>query len=385
MATNGKFTGFLSQTDILSSKLPEMGLGEQIANWNSPYPDSFSENQRIVYEALKKEGYNDAVIAGIMGNIMQESNFRTSSYNGNEDGGGFCGWLYEYFPEMRGEESAEAQINYLIDTLNNPIHNNQKNTKSALLAIENTPEGARQAAYIFATEYEHCASSSHTSRQDFASNFYESFATGNSGQQINVINNQQVNNTFSSQENQNIENLGENKTESVSSLKDDSDILVNDLPEINLGSQSTDWNSPYPDNFSANQKTVYDALKKEGYNDAVIAGIMGNIMRESGFNTSSYNGNEDGGGFCGWKYEYFPEMRGEESAEAQINYLIDTLNNPIHSNQKNTKSALLAVENTPEGARQAAYIFASEYEHCSDTSDTKRADFASDFYESISN
>lgn len=66
-------------------------------------------------------------------------------------------------------------------------------------------------------------------------------------------------------------------------------------------------------------------MKEQGWNDYVCAGIMGNIMQETGGRTLDidYMHSNAYYGMCCWKKEYHPEVVGLE-LEGQCAYLVKT-------------------------------------------------------------
>ena len=121
---------------------------------------------------MKSLGWNDYVCAGIMGNIMSECGGQTLAinpyaYNSREHGGGICGWLYCYFPEVQGQ-GLEFQLQYLADTMEEQMG---VNTTANFLSLTN----CRDAALTFAKRYERCNSGSYSLRQRNAETAYAYF------------------------------------------------------------------------------------------------------------------------------------------------------------------------------------------------------------------
>lgn len=77
---------------------------------------------------------------------------------------------------------------------------------------------------------------------------------------------------------------------------------------------------------------VYRKLKKHGYGDVSIAGILGNMMNECGGNTLAlqpYIYEYECGkhyGLCQWSLVYYPQVNGTGVAE-QLNLLVETIPN----------------------------------------------------------
>lgn len=121
---------------------------------------------------MKSLGWNDYVCAGIMGNIMSECGGQTLTinpyaYNSREHGGGICGWLYRYFPEVQNQ-GLEFQLQYLANTMEEQMG---VNTTANFLLLTN----CRDAALTFAKKYERCNSGSYGLRQRNAETAYAYF------------------------------------------------------------------------------------------------------------------------------------------------------------------------------------------------------------------
>ncbi len=78
---------------------------------------------------------------------------------------------------------------------------------------------------------------------------------------------------------------------------------------------------------------VYEYLNARGYSDAVIAGILGNMMAECGGQTLAlqwdiYGGGGNYYGLCQWSLRYGPEVGGR-SVLGQLDYLTGNLGHNI--------------------------------------------------------
>lgn len=117
---------------------------------------------------------------------------------------------------------------------------------------------------------------------------------------------------------------------------------------------------------------VYEQLAKNGYSDVCIAGILGNMMNETGGNTLSLNPYiyelEYGMhyGLCQWSLIYHKEINGG-GLEDQIAYLIKTIG-PIFEQFKASIDEFKALE-TPE---EAAGYFSTYYERGGNTAQRKK-------------
>ena len=85
---------------------------------------------------------------------------------------------------------------------------------------------------------------------------------------------------------------------------------------------------PYPE-----ATKVWTILQDYGYNDYVCAGIMGNLMVETGGNTLDLDPDlvyYSYYGLCQWSYEYFPSVW-YSSLEEQCEFLHDTIEYEINT------------------------------------------------------
>ena len=143
---------------------------ELSSDWQTPFP-AREDNQRQIYTYLSDMGLNKAAIAGIMGNIQQESGFNPSSRGMDSNGyysTGLFQWNERWTKAWVYGTTVQSQMDYM-----------QSNIKdSTLEKLKNVPddeEGAKQAALIFAREFEVCDSGSYGLRKNNAKNFYQSF------------------------------------------------------------------------------------------------------------------------------------------------------------------------------------------------------------------
>lgn len=126
-----------------------------------------------IWKYFSKLGYNDYVIAGIMGNLMSEVGGQTLNiqYWLYGEGGyyGMCQWSEKYYPEIQGVDNLEEQCAFLENTIKYEIDTFGYRYKKgfnydAFLALEDE----RQAAYAFSVSYERCASFSYNIRKSNA-------------------------------------------------------------------------------------------------------------------------------------------------------------------------------------------------------------------------
>ena len=135
----------------------------------------------FVWNYLKNLGYNDAVCAGILGNMMIECAGGTLDLNWNIYGGGggfygLCQWSKQYFPQVYGAD-LRGQMDCLRDTIKEQIdyagfvYGGYGFVYEDFLAITDPGE----AAICFAKAYERCASQHVYPRAGYARTAYEYF------------------------------------------------------------------------------------------------------------------------------------------------------------------------------------------------------------------
>ena len=120
-----------------------------------------------------------------------------------------------------------------------------------------------------------------------------------------------------------------------------------------------------PHHLGQNASYIYYVLTEEfGFNHAAACGILANIKFESTFNpTDEYQGFY---GLCQWGYGRLNnlfswcEANGYDpnSIDGQLQFMWMELNSSYGS----VRRALMAIEDSPEGAYEAAYVFSARYE-----------------------
>lgn len=113
--------------------------------------------------------------------------------------------------------------------------------------------------------------------------------------------------------------------------------------------------------------TVWLFLKDQGYNDAVCAGIIGNMMTECGGQTLElqwwlYDYSGWFYGLCQWHKGYFPEVQ-KQGVDFQLQYLIDTIPSQFAPFGNDALNKFLNMTDPGE----AAVVFAKRYERCANT------------------
>lgn len=142
----------------------------------------------------------------------------------------------------------------------------------------------------------------------------------------------------------------------------------------------------FTDTRTTNEQKVFLYLSREtDYNEAVACGIMASISAESRFNPASGKG-KSYQGICQWSSSRFSlltdwcSQNGFDpySLEGQIKFLYYDLSQRYTVYHK----ALLAIENSADGAYQAGYYFCYHYERPAslESSSVKRGNTAKDSY-----
>ncbi len=115
--------------------------------------------EREVFDFLTEElMLSNAAACGVLANIEHESNFQPTIYGDKGTSYGLCQWHNERFTALRGYCSAlgldyrtvEGQMAYLKYELGNKY----TSLLLSLQAIDNTPDGAYRAAYLWCVRFE---------------------------------------------------------------------------------------------------------------------------------------------------------------------------------------------------------------------------------------
>ncbi len=166
--------------------------------------------------------------------------------------------------------------------------------------------------------------------------------------------------------------------------------------ESNLSVQSTSISDKEKSN---NQKKVKDFLKGKGYTKQQVAGIMGNIQKESTFNPGAINKQDLNGypsvGLIQWNGKYYPNG-GSKDAKVVLSSIGNTLEGQLNFliNMYSFKN-FIKIEGTKTSTQDAAYEFANLVEVCdkcnkgedvyNNSYQFKRTEYANDFYNRFNN
>lgn len=117
-------------------------------------------------------------------------------------------------------------------------------------------------------------------------------------------------------------------------------------------------------------KYIWSYFKKLGWNDSVAAGVMGNIMTESGGQSlkniqwwiKDSHGNHYG--ICQWSLKHYPEID-NASLDKQLDFLASGIEKEINSFGYNYKSGFNYQQFLElDSVEEAALAFAKSYERC---------------------
>ena len=163
-----------------SDEVPIGNVGKEVKIDNTP-----DARLNKINTLLQQKGYSKEAIAGIIGNIKQESAAGDNSYNFNvqqSNGGGYGIFQFDfmkpyykkYLEENNKTDSIESQIDYMDDVVNNRVDmlssKDAKKLKEGLVNAK-TPE---EAAKIFMEIFEKPGKPHLENRIKYANEYYES-------------------------------------------------------------------------------------------------------------------------------------------------------------------------------------------------------------------
>lgn len=148
---------------------------KQYKTWESEYYYAAK-----TWEYFKQRGFNDAVVSGIIGNMMVETSggsmsLKPTIYNKTRKYYGLCQWSVKYHSKVTGA-SFEKQLDYLYSSMKTEFNTFGKYyykgfTYSNFLKMTDPA----QAALAFAKVYERCGSGSYNLRKQAAVKVYNYF------------------------------------------------------------------------------------------------------------------------------------------------------------------------------------------------------------------
>lgn len=139
-----------------------------------------AENKEIIENFLRDKGLNDKAIAGVMGNIQQESNFSTTAKNSSSGAYGLFQWtgsrkkgLENYAKSNGGSaDDINTQLNYFW----NELETTESKTKDIL--INSNYDSASDYAEAFEKSFERSGGSALDKRKTYAENILGSLSGG---------------------------------------------------------------------------------------------------------------------------------------------------------------------------------------------------------------
>lgn len=154
---------------------------------------SSSSQQAVVWNYFKNKGLNDKAIAGIMGNIQQESGFNSSAVNKSSGASGIFQWLggrknglQEYAKSLgKSWTDLQVQLDYAWKEL-------QGSEKKSLASLQRNDLSASQHASEFDRLFERSGGSAVGKRQDYANQYFNQFQGTNGGSGIGIDTSQQA-------------------------------------------------------------------------------------------------------------------------------------------------------------------------------------------------
>ena len=170
-STDGSFTSNTPSFCVVATAASKKTATQK----KEKYPEA-----RMIWNYLKKMGFNDYVAAGIMGNIMNEVGGNTlqlkpEAYGYKRLYYGICQWSKQYFPSVYGK-NLDFQLSFLKKTIQGEFKTfGYKYKKSFNYSSFCKLKDAKAAALAFAKVYERCSSQSYSVRQSNAVKAYNYF------------------------------------------------------------------------------------------------------------------------------------------------------------------------------------------------------------------
>ena len=147
-------------------------------------------NKNIVQSFLQSKGLNNKAIAGVMGNIQQESNFETTATNSGSGAYGLFQWLGSRktnllnYAESTGRGASDIQTQ--LDFFWNELETTESKTKKVLL--NSNYSSASEYAEAFEKSFERSGGSALEKRKNYAESYYNQIGNGTGTGTETVIN-----------------------------------------------------------------------------------------------------------------------------------------------------------------------------------------------------
>ena len=137
-------------------------------------------NKNIVQSFLQSKGLNNKAIAGVMGNIQQESNFDTTATNSKSGAYGLFQWLGSRKNSLMNYAnsvgSSASDVNTQLDFFWNELETTEKKTMSVLRSGNYGTAG--EYAEAFERSFERSGGSALSKRKSYAETYYNQMDTG---------------------------------------------------------------------------------------------------------------------------------------------------------------------------------------------------------------
>lgn len=185
--------------DIVQSKTLLLGAIDEYSSLLDRHWKSREEKHPVmtyIWRDLRKHGWSDEVVAGIIGNLIAEAggmgyqdiDWQTYSYDNNGNlYYGICQWALKYVSELHTNSSLDNQLDYLKSSIKrelNTLYSRSFRDSFGLLELRYDDfvkiDNPHDAAIAFAVCYERCASRYVTCRGPLAEKTYEYFINFNS-------------------------------------------------------------------------------------------------------------------------------------------------------------------------------------------------------------
>lgn len=162
---------------------PSSYVNQARAGFTSSSSSSSNSTEAVVWNYFKSKGLSDSAVAGIMGNIQQESGFKTTAQNSN-GAYGLVQWLntrktgLNNYASSQGKSSGDLQVQ--LDYIWKELTSTEKKALASLQQNLSAQEHAVQFNALFERSGEKAGSKGYNNRVNNAQSFYNSYS-GTSG------------------------------------------------------------------------------------------------------------------------------------------------------------------------------------------------------------
>lgn len=187
---NGRFGPYTGGSSPYGAGVPTPGsvisnffsyVGSGISNWWSSITGG--NNQQEVFNFLKSKGLSDAAVAGIMGNLEQESSLNPNATNSSSGAYGIAQWLGSRLTGLKQYASIHHTSASSLNTQLNYLWRELKSGQEGSIAVLNSMPDAGAAAQYFEQSYERAGVGANiANRINYANQFYNEFTVNISAQ-----------------------------------------------------------------------------------------------------------------------------------------------------------------------------------------------------------